>query len=201
MKPRKHGLRGDFRIIGGAWRRRRFDFVTDRDVRPSPDRVRETLFNWLAPVIAEARCLDLFAGSGALGLEALSRGAAQVLFVDREPSVIERIRAHLATLGALPRARLLQVEAAHYLRQGGEPFDIVFLDPPFRQGLVPLLLPQLVPRLAARHWVYIETESPAPALPAGWEKLKSGRAGQVSFALVRFTPEPHNSGRPLPGSP
>ncbi|HXG29698.1 MAG TPA: 16S rRNA (guanine(966)-N(2))-methyltransferase RsmD [Nevskiales bacterium] len=192
MKPRQHGLRGDFRIIGGAWRRRRFDFVTDRDVRPSPDRVRETLFNWLAPVIAQARCLDLFAGSGALGLEALSRGAAQVLFVDHERSVIERIRAHLATLGATARAQLLQAEAAQYLRQGGGPFDIVFLDPPFRQGLVPPLLAQLPPLLAPDHRVYVETETPPPALPPGWETLKSARAGQVSFALVRFTANPHN---------
>jgi 16S rRNA (guanine(966)-N(2))-methyltransferase RsmD len=107
--------RGSFRIIGGAWRRRRLDFVTDRDVRPSPDRVRETLFNWLAPVIEGARCLDLFAGSGALGLEALSRGASQVLFVDRERSVIERIRAHLGMLGAAARAELLQSDALQYL--------------------------------------------------------------------------------------
>ncbi|MGH8453100.1 MAG: 16S rRNA (guanine(966)-N(2))-methyltransferase RsmD [Nevskiales bacterium] len=184
--------RGSFRIIGGEWRRRRFDFVTDRDVRPSPDRVRETLFNWLAPVIEGQRCLDLYAGSGALGLEALSRGAAQVVFVDRERSVIDRIRAHLSTLGAAARAELVQAEAIQYLGQVKTGFDIVFVDPPFRQGQVPVLLQRLQPHLAADHRVYIETETPPPALPPGWEILKSARAGQVSYALVRFSPSPHN---------
>jgi 16S rRNA (guanine966-N2)-methyltransferase len=191
----KPAQRGSFRIIGGEWRRRRFDFVTDRDVRPSPDRVRETLFNWLAPVIAGQRCLDLFAGSGALGLEALSRGAAHAVFVDRERSVIDKIRAHLGVLGAAARADLVQAEAAQYLGQAKAGFDIVFVDPPFRQGLVPGLLPRLVPYLAADHRVYIETEIPPPALPPGWEILKSARAGKVSYALVRFTPSPHNPGQ------
>jgi 16S rRNA (guanine966-N2)-methyltransferase len=189
----KPGQRGSFRIIGGEWRRRRFDFVTDRDVRPSPDRVRETLFNWLAPVIEGSRCLDLFAGSGALGLEALSRGAARVVFVDRERSVIERIGGHLDALGAAARAERVQADALQYLARAGAPFDIVFLDPPFRQGQVPILLPGLVPRLNARHYVYIETETPPPALPPGWETLKSARAGRVSYALARYRCNPHNS--------
>jgi 16S rRNA (guanine966-N2)-methyltransferase len=188
----KPALRGNFRIIGGEWRRRRLDFVTDKDVRPSPDRVRETLFNWLSPVINGARCLDLFAGSGALGLEALSRGAAQVVFVDHERSVIERIRTHLNTLGAVARAELVQADVAQYLGQVKGGFDIVFLDPPFRQGLVPPLLPQVLPHLAMDPRVYIETESPPPVLPEGWESLKSSRAGQVSYALVRFGASPHN---------
>ncbi len=192
MKSKKSALRGDFRIIGGEWRRRRLAFVTDRDVRPSPDRVRETLFNWLAPMIAGTRCLDLFAGSGALGLEALSRGAAHAVFVDRERSVIEKIRAHLTSLGGASRAELTQADAAQYLRQTSGSFDIVFLDPPYRQGLVASLLEQLSARLSADHRVYIETETPPPALPPGWEILKSARAGQVSFALVRFMPSPHN---------
>ncbi len=192
MKAKKSALRGDFRIIGGEWRRRRFDFVTDKNVRPSPDRVRETLFNWLAPVIHGTRCLDLFAGSGALGLEALSRGAAQVVFVDRERSVIESIRTHLNTLGATDCAELVQSEAAQYLGQVKGSFDIVFLDPPFRQGQVPLFLPQVLPYLATDHRVYIETETPPPALLEGWEALKSSRAGQVCYALVRFGPSPHN---------
>ena len=189
----KPAQRGSFRIIGGEWRRRRLDFVTDRDVRPSPDRVRETLFNWLAPVIEGARCLDLFAGSGALGLEALSRGAAQVVFVDRERRVIERIRTHLEALGGSPRAELQQAEAGQFLRQSSAEFDIVFLDPPFRQGQVPVLLPLLIQHLSADHHVYIETETPPPAQPPDWVTLKSARAGQVSSALVRFGPNPHNS--------
>lgn len=189
---KKPGLRGDFRIIGGAWRRRRLDFVTDRDVRPSPDRVRETLFNWLAPVIKGARCLDLYAGSGALGLEALSRGAGQVVFVDRERSVIERIRAHLITLGGMGRAQLVQTEAEQFLRQAPTAFDIVFLDPPFRQQRVPVQLEHLPAWLGDDHRVYIETETPPPPLPPGWETLKSAHAGQVSYTLVRRAPSPHN---------
>jgi 16S rRNA (guanine966-N2)-methyltransferase len=185
--------RGSFRIIGGEWRRRRLDFVTDKDVRPSPDRVRETLFNWLAPVIGGARCLDLYAGSGALGLEALSRGAAHVVFVDHERSVIERIRTHLGTLGAAARAELVLADAASYLGRAAAGLDIVFLDPPFRRGLVPALLAQLASRLHDDHRVYIETETPRPDLPPGWEVLKSAHAGQVSYALVRFGTNPHNS--------
>lgn len=191
------GLRGSFRIIGGEWRRRRLDFVTDRDVRPSPDRVRETLFNWLAPVISGAHCLDLFAGSGALGLEALSRGAASVVFVDHERAVIDRVQGHLDRLGATARARIIQSDAQQYLTrhvdQNREPFDLVFLDPPFRSGQIASLLSTLEGHLAENHRVYIESESPPPMLPPGWETLKSSRAGQVSFALVRFSPSPHTS--------
>lgn len=195
------GLRGNFRIIGGEWRRRRLDFVTDRDVRPSPDRVRETLFNWLAPVIHDARCLDLFAGSGALGLEALSRGAASVVFVDHERAVIERIQSHLERLGAGARAQMVQAEAQQYLGRHRECFDLVFLDPPFRSGQIAPLLAVLESHLAENHRVYVESETPPPALPTGWKVLKSSRAGQVSFALVRFCPSPHNSMTPPENPP
>lgn len=184
--------RGSFRIIGGEWRRRRLDFVTDRSVRPSPDRVRETLFNWLAPMIEGKACLDLYAGSGALGLEALSRGAASVSFVDRERSVIASIRGHLEKLGGLSRAQLVQADAAQYLGQSEGVFDIVFLDPPFRENRVPAMLARLAGRLSAEHRVYVETELPPPALPDHWEMLKSARAGRVFFALVRLGSSPHN---------
>ena len=187
------GKRGSFRIIAGEWRSRRFDFVTDRDVRPSPDRVRETLFNWLAPVIEGTRCLDLYAGSGALGLEALSRGAAQVVFVDHEAAVVSRIRQHLQTLGAGSRAEVVQTDAAQYLARAGRVFDIVFLDPPFEKGLIAPTLERLGGLLKPGHRVYIESEIPPPALPQGWEPLKFSRAGRVASSLVSFSPTKHNS--------
>src|SRR5512134_933490 len=118
------------RIIGGRWRSRRLRFPPLPGLRPTPDRVRETLFNWLTPVIAGARCLDLFAGSGALGIEALSRGAAAVTFVERHPQAVRGLRANLAQLRA-EGARVEQADALLWLRQAPQPFTVVFLNPPF----------------------------------------------------------------------
>jgi 16S rRNA (guanine966-N2)-methyltransferase len=157
-------------------------------IRPTPDRVRETLFNWLQHVIAGSRCLDLFAGSGALGLEALSRGAGQVVFVDRERAVIEQLRQTLTVLGATG-ARLISLDAQHYLDGDAQPFDVVFLDPPFTAEYLPQICATLEARgwLAARAYIYIEQRSQVgpPALPAGWNLLKSGRAGEVGYHLAQ----------------
>ncbi len=162
-------------------------------IRPTPDRVRETLFNWLQHDIAGSRCLDLFAGSGALGLEALSRGAAQVVFIDREHAVIERLRATLAGLGARG-AELEQGDALRFLESEPRPFDIVFLDPPFDLDLLPAACSALERRgwLAPRALVYLESPAAggAPALPANWELLKSGRAGEVGYHLARRADPP-----------
>ena len=179
---------GRFRIIGGVWRGRRLPVPPEPGVRPTPDRVRETLFNWLAPVIPGARCLDLYAGSGALGLEALSRGAAQVVFVDRSAPVCRAQGEALGILGA-KGAEVRRMEAEAYLAGPSEPFDAVFLDPPFRQGLVEATLG----RLAAGGWlapgacVYIEheREAGAPVLPPGWTLVRSATAGQVRYHLAR----------------
>lgn len=182
------GRRGSFRIIGGRWRSRRFDFVDDGSVRPTPDRIRETLFNWLANDIHGSRCLDLFAGSGALGLEALSRGAAEVVFVDRQAAVAERLRRHTQAL-EVP-TRVVRGDALAYLGGSGEAFDIVFIDPPYAQGLVPPVLTALAPRLAAYNRVYVESEAPQePEAPAGWRLLKSKRSGQVGYHLLSYTPD------------
>src|SRR5512139_378156 len=175
-KPPRHGAgRNQLRIIGGSWRSRRLDFPDVEGLRPTPDRVRETLFNWLMPVIHGARCLDLFTGSGALGLEALSRGAASVVLVDRDPRVIATLRNHLQTLKA-EGASLVQQGALDYLQGEPRPFDVVFLDPPFRQGLLQPALELLNTRgwLAAGARVYIEQESEQPLveLPAGCEQLR-----------------------------
>jgi 16S rRNA (guanine966-N2)-methyltransferase len=187
----KSGPAGAFRIIGGTWRSRRLAVPPVEDVRPTPDRVRETLFNWLAPVIAGARCLDLFAGSGALGLEALSRGAAEVVFVDRSAPALRQVGQHLGTLGC-ERGRMVCMDAAGYLEGPAQRFDVVFLDPPYRAGL----LEPMLSRLAERGWVgpgnavYLEhgADSPPPALPPGWTLARSAAAGQVRYHLARFEP-------------
>jgi len=159
-------------------------------VRPTPDRVRETLFNWLAPVIAGARCLDLYAGSGALGLEALSRGAAQVVFVDRAPAVRRQLETSLATLQST-RGEIVCMDAMRYLEGAPAPFDIVFVDPPYGSGLVPAAMARLVERgwLAAGASVYLEHEAgTAPAVPAGWALFRSAAAGRVRYHLARPDP-------------
>lgn len=189
----KGGSAGRFRIIGGEWRGRRLALPQVADVRPTPDRVRETVFNWLAPVIAGARCLDLYAGSGALGLEALSRGAAQVVFVDRAPAVTRQIAAHLETLHC-DRGEVLCLDAARYLERAPAPFDIVFLDPPYRAGLLVPALAQLLGAgwTAPAASVYLEHESTVapPALPQGWRLFRSAAAGQVRYHLLRPDPVP-----------
>ncbi len=188
-KTARHGAgRNQLRIIGGTWRSRRLDFPDVEGLRPTPDRVRETLFNWLMPIIHGARCLDLFAGSGALGLEALSRGAASVVLLDRDPRVISTLRNHLQTLKA-EGAAVMQQNALDYLRGAPTAFDIIFLDPPFRQGLLEPVLDQLSTGgwLAPGARIYIEQESEQPMtpLPEGWELLRELKAGQVACRLVQ----------------
>src|ERR1700730_8767896 len=137
------GGRGSVRIIGGAWRGRRVAFPDLPELRPTPDRVRETLFNWLQHAVASARCLDLYAGSGALGLEALSRGAREVHFVELDAVAARNLAQQIDRLGAARQAQVLEMGAERYLRGPAQPFDIVFLDPPFRSGAVPLIAEQL----------------------------------------------------------
>jgi 16S rRNA (guanine966-N2)-methyltransferase len=183
------GSRNSVRIIGGAWRGRRIGFPDIPGLRPTPDRVRETLFNWLQGAVAGARCLDLFAGSGALGLEALSRGARQLVFVEQAVAASRALQEQLVRLGGLPKAQVLEMGAARYLRSPPEGFDIVFLDPPFGRGA----LAEYVPLLDAGQWlkpgalVYMENEKTAgiPPLPAHWELLKSKSAGEVGYHLAR----------------
>lgn len=184
---------GRFRIIAGAWRGRRLPVPLEGDVRPTPDRVRETVFNWLAPVIEGARCLDLYAGSGALGLEALSRGAARTVFVDRSPGSLRQIAASLETLGSTS-GQAVCMDAMRYLDGPATTFDVVFLDPPYRQGL----LGPAVARLVEGGWVasgasvYLEHEADIdpPALPDGWQLFRSAAAGRVRYHLARSDPRP-----------
>ena len=185
---RKTDATGRVRIIGGEWRRRSLEFPAIDDVRPTPDRVRETLFNWVAPVLPGSRCLDLFAGSGALGLEALSRGAGQATFVDQSRALLKALRANLGTLNA-SNSEVVQADVMAYLERESNDgaMDLVFLDPPFRAGFVE----PVCERLAAGAWVkpgslvYIEHESdlPEPRLPQNWELSRRKTAGQVCYSL------------------
>ncbi|MGA7538627.1 MAG: 16S rRNA (guanine(966)-N(2))-methyltransferase RsmD [Steroidobacteraceae bacterium] len=174
------------RIIGGSWRGRRLRFPPSAQIRPTPDRVRETLFNWLSLRVPGARCLDLFAGSGALGLEALSRGAAHVTFIERDAAAAREIAARLAEWGA-HAARVEHTDARAFLeRTPATPFDIVFLDPPFASGL----LEGAAARLERGGWlsdgalVYVESPVGAPPLvPPAWTALKAKQAGEVGYHL------------------
>ena len=180
------------RIIGGLWRGRTWRFP-EGDIRPTPDRVRETLFNWLAPGIVGARCLDLFAGSGALGLEALSRGAARTVFVEQATEPARELRQTLALWGGerAMAAQLHVTDARSFLAGKSEVFDVVFLDPPFAGGL----LGQVAERLESAAWlapqalVYAEcaARDGLPPLPKGWMVSKAGRAGEVGYHLLRRT--------------
>ena len=176
------------RIIGGKWRGRKFSFPAIPGLRPTPDRVRETVFNWLAPVIGGARCLDIFAGSGALGLEALSRGASEVVFIDQSAVVIQHLKQQIQTLN-ITNAIVQKGTAPLCLSPCPTPFDIIFLDPPFHQNLIETVCRQLEDHhyLADGAYVYIEAEStlePLP-IPSRWEILRSKVAGQVGYHLIK----------------
>ncbi len=181
---------GQVRIIGGAWRGRRLAVADYPGLRPTPDRVRETLFNWLAGTIGGARCLDLFAGAGALGFEALSRGARSATLVERNNRLVRQLHAARAALDA-QQAEIICAEALTWLHQAHEPFDIVFLDPPFRRDYVKKTCALLSNRghLTPTAQIYTETERGAAPPGAGWQALKQARAGQVEYSLYRYTGE------------
>jgi 16S rRNA (guanine966-N2)-methyltransferase len=182
--------RNQLRIIAGTWRGRKLGFAPVPGVRPTPDRVRETLFNWLAPVVRGARCLDLYAGSGALGLEAASRGASEVVLVDNDALVARTLQEQVRVLNA-DQVRVAAVDTGVYLRGPARPFDVVFLDPPFREQRLPDALQQLEAGgwLADVAWVYLEAERELKLpLPSNWELYRSKTAGQVGYHLVRRHP-------------
>ena len=179
---------GRLRIIGGDFRSRVVEFEAAPGVRATPDRVRQTLFDWLAPDIEGARCLDLFAGSGALGLEALSRGAGHVTFVDTGAGQVAGIRAALAALKATDRATVVQGDALGFLaRAPARAFEIAFLDPPFDSGLLAPALAALPATLSADPRIYAEwLSSQALAWPPGYAPFREKKAGQVSYALATY---------------
>lgn len=186
MKQQK-ARTSQLRIIAGEWRSRRFSFVEQPGLRPTPDRVRETLFNWLGHRIEGARCLDLFTGSGALTLEALSRGASQVLSCDLSREVVATLRGHLQSLQC-DRAEVRQQDALALLADPPpHAFDIVFIDPPFHQDLLIPACTTLESNgwLAADALIYTESETPPAqlAFPSAWQLHREKKAGQVWYCL------------------
>jgi 16S rRNA (guanine966-N2)-methyltransferase len=182
----RRGASGRIRIIGGSLRNSRLDVPDLPGLRPTAERVRETLFNWLAPIIAGASCLDLCAGTGALGIEALSRGAASVQFVEREQRAAQALRDNLHRLKTA--GQVVAVDAMTYLRGAPQSCDLVFLDPPFALDLWSGLAQQLESAgwLTAQAWIYVESpRGVAPALPPNWQLHREGQAGEVRFALYR----------------
>ena len=184
------------RIIGGAWRSRLISFPSRKDLRPTPDRVRETLFNWLGQDLAGKRCLDLFAGSGALGFEAASRGARDVVMVERDPVTFRALQESSALLGATT-VELKRSDALEFLRGDRSRYDVIFLDPPFTARYWPRLLPLLPGHMSPGALVYCESAE-RPGLPAGWEIWKQGRAGQVRYQLLKRTK--HEQQGDIPGN-
>ncbi|WP_075880862.1 16S rRNA (guanine(966)-N(2))-methyltransferase RsmD [Vreelandella massiliensis] len=178
---------GKLRIVGGDFRRRQLPVLEYPGLRPTPDRVRETLFNWLGQALYRQRVLDLFAGTGALGIEALSRQAAHVHFVERDRAVAEQIRANLATLKAT-HAQVVTQEALAFLEKPGAAFDLVFLDPPFHQGLAApcCLALENGNWLAPGAMVYVETETAlTPEVPAHWRLYRETHAGESTARLYQ----------------
>ncbi len=182
----RKGINGDgrLRIIGGHWRGRKLEFPALEGLRPTTDRIRETLFNWLASDIAGARCLDVFAGSGALGLEALSRGASHCDFIDTAPEAVRAIRQHLSVLNATDRARVFVGDALVWSNEN-IPYDLVFIDPPFASGLAENALARCVELLKPGGLVYLEVaKHQTPAVPETLQVIKDKCAGDVRYRLL-----------------
>lgn len=186
MKKPTRAATGQIRIIGGQWRGRKLPVPDSPGLRPTTDRVRETLFNWLAPSMVDAHCLDCFAGSGALGLEALSRYAASAILLEMERSVAQQLQQNLATLKAA-NAKVVNTNTLTFLANPGTPHNIAFIDPPFRKGM----LEDTVRLLENNGWladdalVYIESEveNGLPPVPAHWQLHREKVAGQVAYRL------------------
>ncbi|UHQ19500.1 16S rRNA (guanine(966)-N(2))-methyltransferase RsmD [Lysobacter sp. KIS68-7] len=186
-RPGNGGNTGNVRIVGGRWRGTKLHVIDRPGLRPTSDRVRETLFNWLMPMLPGARVLDLFAGTGALGLEALSRGAAQAVLVEHDRDAAATLRETIARLEGGEAAEIVQADALAWLHAQPEAsFDLAFVDPPFDANLWGGVLPPLLPRLRADAWLYVEapaTDDMPP--PPGWRLHREGRTRDVRYALYR----------------
>jgi len=178
------------RIVGGTWRSRLLRFPAAAGLRPTADRIRETLFNWLGQALDGLACLDLFAGSGALGFEAASRGARAVTLVERDPRVVHALLESRRLLGA-QQVEVLQADALAFLDSDSRSFDIVFLDPPYRSQLLAPLLARLPPHLAPGARIYLEAAE-LPEIPSHYNTLRRGRAGQAQCLLVQWPADEHS---------
>jgi 16S rRNA (guanine966-N2)-methyltransferase len=179
----RHGVANRVRIIGGTWRSRYIRFIPHDELRPTPDRVRETLFNWLGQDLSGRSCLDLYAGSGALGFEAASRGARRVVMVERDRAIYAALEQTRLALAA-DSVELVRADALEFLRSDSGRYDVVFLDPPFRDANWPRILASLPAHLDAGALVYVESAKPVE-VPSGWEIRRKSRAGQVHFELLQ----------------
>lgn len=185
---KKKSHQRQLRIVAGNWRSRLLQIADVPGLRPTSERIRETLFNWLVPRIHGARCLDLCAGTGALGLEALSRGASRVVFVERSPVATTTLKSNIASLSASD-AEVMNIDAEKYLAGSNvEPFDIVFIDPPFaadlQHELCRLLAQQQWLADDARIYVEMDRDQPPLSLPLNWQELKNKTAGKVRYILA-----------------
>lgn len=178
--------RNRVRIIAGKWRSRIVKFPAAAQLRPTPDRVRETLFNWLGQRLDGLACLDLFAGSGALGFEALSRGASRVVMVERDRGVAAALRESAVELKA-DELEIVEADALAYLERDGEKFDVAFVDPPYASELAMVAIGKLPARLRPGARVYVESAAPLE-LRAPWRALREDRAGAVRYALYDLDP-------------
>jgi 16S rRNA (guanine(966)-N(2))-methyltransferase RsmD len=177
-------VRGKIRIIGGLWRSRLLTFPANPDLRPTPDRIRETVFNWLGQDLTGLSCLDLFAGSGALGFEAASRGASQVVMVDADTKIYQTLHENKEKLQAL-QVELKMMNALNFLNSNVRKFDVIFLDPPYRLELLPKLLPLLPSHLEKSGLVYTETKGTWLA-DKQWRVKRSAKAGTVYYQLLEL---------------
>ena len=179
---------GRIRIIGGSWRSRRLDVIEAAEVRPTPDRVRETLFNWLQPYIEGARCLDLYAGSGSLGFEALSRGAASVTMIEQNMAVSAHLKSQAAKLAAID-IEIVCADTSRWMRTCESRYDIIFLDPPYSQNRSGQITGQLLDChcLRAGTLVYMESDERLTYNDDRLQPRKSGKAGRVHFGLYEYT--------------
>lgn len=177
-------IRGKIRIIGGQWRSRLLTFPAIPDLRPTPDRIRETVFNWLGQDLTGLNCLDLFAGSGALGFEAASRGALQVVMVDADTKIYTALHENKEKLQAT-QVELKMMNALNFLSSDVRKFDVIFLDPPYRLELLPKLLPLLPSHLEKDGLVYTETKNPWIA-DKPWRVKRSAKAGAVFYQLLEL---------------
>ncbi len=182
---------GQIRIIGGKWRGRQIPVIAQKELRPTPDRVRETLFNWLMQKVEGTRCLDLFAGTGILGFEALSRGAKQVVFIEKHPASVRHLKDVAEKLHTAENCDIQTEEALTWLQKhsAAQSFDIIFLDPPYASSLLEDSLRLLAKsNLVLPHtWLYIESDKALPPgiLPPHWQILKQKQAGEVVYHLVQ----------------
>jgi 16S rRNA (guanine966-N2)-methyltransferase len=172
------------RIIGGRYRRRVLRFPDSEGLRPTPDRVRETLFNWLGQELDGQHCLDLFAGSGALGFEAASRGAARVVMIEQAPKVLAALQENAKMLQNPPEVEIVRRDALQYLASTNAKFDLIFIDPPFRKGWIARLAPLLPGILNDEAAIYVEAEQKIESL-GDWRTVRQGKAGEVHYQLMR----------------